>query len=137
MRVRIRGLLVFGAALVLSGCDEAAPPAAPTPAPAAFVRVDIDRTGLHDLAFPGDSLQLRALASFDDGSRVDVTNDAVWSVVNTAVLSVSGRGLVTAVDYGGTIVSVSYRNRAGEVNVSVRRGAPLPDRPPTGCRRSP
>ena len=118
-----RGLVIV-AALGLSGCGEAPPPSAPTPAPAAFVRVDIDRSALHDLAVPGETLQLRAYASFEDGSRVDVTNEAAWSVVNPAVLSVSPRGLVTAVDYGGTIVSVTYRNRAGEVNVSVRRGAP-------------
>jgi hypothetical protein len=110
--------------VTVSACGTDPQPAAPSPAPPAFVRVDIDRTSLHDLAFPGDSLQLRAIASFDDGSRVDVTNEAAWSVVNPAVLAVSARGLVTAVDYGGSIVSVAYRNRAGEVNVSVRRGAP-------------
>jgi hypothetical protein len=71
------------------------------------------------LGAPGDTIQLRALATFDDGSKVDVTNEATWSVVNPAVLAVSRTGLVTAVSYGGTIVSVAYRNRAGEASLSV------------------
>lgn len=113
------GVIACVAFVAVSACGGDPPPAAPTPAPPAFVRVDISVPASAGLAAPGDTLQLRAIASFDDGSRTDVTGEARWSVVNPAVVSVSPGGLVTAVGYGYSIVSAFYSNRAADANLAV------------------
>ena len=118
MRAFVRASTLVAIAAV-SACGSDPQPAAPTPAPAAFVRVDIDVPASLGLGAPGDTLQLRAVATFDDGTKLDVTNDAKWIVVNAAVLSIGPHGLVTAVGYGTSIVSAVYRDRAGETNLAV------------------
>ena len=105
--------------LAVSACGSDSPPTAPTPTPATFVRVDIEGPAQRALGGPGETVQLRAIATFSDGTRPDVTNDAAWSVTDSRVLTVSSRGLVTGVAVGGTIVTASYRERAGVTNVTV------------------
>jgi hypothetical protein len=110
------------AAIVAAACDGEPPPSAPTPPPTpapTVARVDIEGPAVRDLNFLGDTVQLRAFAAFSDGSRTDVTNDAAWSVANTVVLSVTPRGMVTALGYGASAVTASYRERSAEVGVSV------------------
>jgi hypothetical protein len=104
---------------VLLACSDDPPPSAPTPTPAAFVRVDIEGSPQRNLELPGATLQLRAVATFDDGTHPDVTNEAIWSVTNPSVLAVSSRGLVTAVGEGGGFVTATYRERNGTTNVTV------------------
>ena len=105
----------------LTGCGGDAPPAAPTPTPAALVRVDIEGPAQQEISGPGATLQLRAVATLADGARPDVTNEAAWSVTDSRVLTVSSRGLVTGVADGGTIVTALYRERAGVTTVRVVR----------------
>jgi hypothetical protein len=112
--------------LVVSACGKDQPPTTPTPTPATFVRVDIEGPAQRALGGPGETVQLRAIATFSDGTRPDVTNEAAWSVTDARVLTVSSRGLVTGVAVGGTIVTASYRERAGVTNVTVGPiGGPL------------
>jgi hypothetical protein len=101
-----------------AACGDQPQPAAPTPAPAAFVRMDIDGPTVQGVGRPGDTLQLRAIATFSDGTRPDVTADAGWSVVDPRVVSVS-RGLVTALADGATIVTATYRGWSNVTNVQV------------------
>jgi len=114
--------------LAVSACGTEAPPTAPTPTPATFVRVDIEGPPQRNLDLPGATLQLRAVATFDDGTHPDVTNEATWSVTNPSVLEVSSRGLVRAVGEGGGFVTATYRERNGTTNVSVgpAGGRPFP-----------
>ena len=116
-----RAVLLLGSVILVAGCGNDAPPTTPTPtpAPAAFVRVDIEGPTMHYLGPVGETLQLRAIATMSDGSRPDVTNEAAWSVTDPRVLTVSARGLVTALAEGGTIVTAGYRERAGVTNVLV------------------
>lgn len=113
--VRVWPLVIFG--LFWAACSDQPQPAAPTPAPT-FVRMDIDGPTLQAVGRPGDTLQLRALATFSDGTRPDVTAEANWSVVDPRVVSVS-RGLVTALADGGTIVTATYRGWSSVTNVQV------------------
>jgi hypothetical protein len=118
----MRLVAVAVAAVMAAACgkDTPSPPVQPTPTPAAVVRVDIDGPANRDIGAVGDTLQLRAVALFDDATRTDVTNEASWSVLNGSVLSVTARGLVTAVGNGGTFVTATYRERSGTTNLTVR-----------------
>lgn len=121
----VRLWLVLPVALTAAACGDDPQPVAPTPAPAALVRMDIDGPIQHVIDQPGGTIQLRAVASFSDGTRPDVTNEAVWSVVDPRVLTVS-RGLVTGMAMGGTIVTASYRGWSSVANVIVGPlGGPL------------
>jgi hypothetical protein len=106
-------------ALFVSACGRDPAPSAPTPTPVALVRVDIDGPTQQEIGTPGGTLQLRALATLADGTRPDVTSEAAWSVTDPRVLAVSSRGLVTGLADGGTIVTATYRDRAGATNVRV------------------
>jgi hypothetical protein len=105
--------------IVWSGCGGDPPPNAPTPTPATVVGVAIDGPAQRDLGAPGQTLQLRAIATLSDGSRPDVTNDAAWSVGNSRVLSVSSRGVVTGLADGTTSVTATYRERAAATSLRV------------------
>jgi hypothetical protein len=108
--------------LVVSAACGGDSPAAPSPTPApppSLSGVAIEGPPLRDLNFLGDTAQLRALATLSDGSRSDVTADVAWTVSNSAVLSVTPRGLVTALGYGASGVTGRYRERSAEVGVSV------------------
>lgn len=119
MRLEPRSFLLL-LVLALSACGDDRPPNAPTPpASATVVAVEIEGPAQGDLGAVGQTLQLRALASLSDGSRSDVTNDAAWSVVDARVLSVSPRGLVTAIRDGSTSVTATYRERAGSTVLRV------------------
>ena len=103
---------------LVCGCGKDHPPTAPTPAPATLVGVAIEGPAQRDLGARGQTLQLRAIAIFSDGSR-DVTNDAAWSAGDARVLSVSPRGLVTGLTDGTTTVTATYRERAGVTSLRV------------------
>jgi hypothetical protein len=120
VRALVRGLALFTTVgLVACGDSRApAPPTAPTPTPT-IIGVSIEGPLVRDLDFLGDTVQLRALARLSDGSQSDVTADVVWSVSNTAVVSVTTRGLVTGVGYGAGAVRAVYRERATEVGFNV------------------
>ena len=105
--------------LAVSACGDDPQPTAPTPTPANVTSVAIDGPEQRDLGAPGQTMQLRAIATLSDGSRPDVTNDATWSTGNSRVLSVSPRGLVTGVADGGTSVTATYRERAGSTVLRV------------------
>jgi|GEM_PF-738369 len=54
--------------------------------------------------------QFKAVLAYFDGTRSDVTNEAVWSVGDTSIASVSDSdyGLVTALNTGQTVVKAIY-----------------------------
>jgi hypothetical protein len=105
--------------LTLSGCGDDRPPNAPTPVPATVVGVAIEGATQRDLGAPGQTLQLRAIATLSDGSRPDVSNEAAWSVADARVLSVSPRGLVTGLADGSAIVNATYRGQAAATILRV------------------
>jgi hypothetical protein len=72
---------------------------------------------------PADRVQLRALASFSDGTRRDVTRLACFEPSNLLV-KVDGEGLAVRAGYGESAVLVRYLNRQ-----AVARLAFVPARP--------
>lgn len=106
-------------AVAVSGCGGDPPPSAPTPQPMGVVRVEIEG-GFHTMSAAGATLQLRAIATLSDGSQPDVTNDAAWAVTDPAVLTVSSRGLVTALASGRSSVTATYRFSVAQGFVTVR-----------------
>lgn len=55
----------------------------------------------------GETDQLHATATYDDGSTYDVTTTATWTSSNTAVATVSSSGLLTAYEAGTTTITAS------------------------------
>jgi hypothetical protein len=120
VRAFARGLaFVTMAGLAACGDSKAPPPPTAPTATSTVIVVAIEGPFTRDLDFLGDTLQLRAFATRSDGSRSDVTADATWSVSNTAVVSVTARGLVTGVGYGAGAVRAVYRERWSEVGINV------------------
>lgn len=56
----------------------------------------------------GQKLQIRAIATFSDGSRRDVTSQTVFDTTNSAILGVSTGGLVTGNRWGGGVILARY-----------------------------
>ena len=111
----IGGLIV--AAVALAYCsDNKTPvtPIAPTPA-ATALRVTGNTQGLD----VNQTTQLAAVASLTDGTSRDVSAEAAWRSFNTAVATVSARGLLTAVGLGRTGVSAQYQGRLSTADVLV------------------
>ena len=64
-------------------------------------------------------LQYTAIATFRDGSQVDITNLSRWSVDNLAIASISTHGNVTGLAAGTTQVIASYLGVVGETTLTV------------------
>ena len=75
---------------------------------------DVRLTGLSvgptQIFFPkvGAATPLKVVATFSDGSRVDVTREASYESTDTAVASVDPAGRITGKRWGGTSVIVRY-----------------------------
>lgn len=70
----------------------------------------------------GETVQFKAVATFTDGAREEVTDRASWTSSNTAVGTISA-GLFTSLSAGSTSVSASYKDVASNqatVTVSER-----------------
>ncbi len=87
--------------------DPSAPAAATVPAPPALVALEVaPPTLLFDVA--GQSADLAVTAVYDDGARIDVTEDASFESSNTAALSVNGSGRAVAIALGTGDVTVTF-----------------------------
>jgi hypothetical protein len=109
MRTRTAGVvllqLLFGCSL---GSGSPAPlPQGPT-ATASSLRIDPPSLTAEASIDASSTLAVRALAVSVDGTEVDVTRDAAWSLSGPAIATVSGPGLVTMGGVGGraTVVAV-------------------------------
>ena len=67
----------------------------------------------------GDCFQLRAIATLSDTTTQDVTQSALWSALDPAVVSVGTGGLVLAMSRGGTMVSASFSGFSAAAAVDV------------------
>ncbi|MEC0241272.1 S8 family serine peptidase [Paenibacillus dokdonensis] len=77
----------------------------------------------------GKDTQLAATAVYSDGSKKEVTSDAVYSAADTGIATVSDTGKVTAVKEGETTVTVSYEGKTYEVSVKVTDETTTPVEP--------
>src|ERR1051326_6447047 len=76
----------------------------------------------------GTKAPLKAIASFTDSSRRDVTNQAVFESTNTAVLDIGPGGVVSGKRWGGGAVLVRYLGNiaASFVTLPQVRSGPYP-----------
>jgi hypothetical protein len=110
---RAAGALALAA--VVAACDKS--PTEPTePPPAAVTSVAI--TGSAELS-EGSTSQLTATATLSDGSTQNVTNQATWTSSNTMVASVSGTGLVSALQTGTADISAVYSAQTGRRTLQI------------------
>lgn len=71
----------------------------------------------------GDSLTLKSIASFSDGTTRDVTSTSLFESNDPAMASVSDSGLVTAMDIPGKVsVMVRHQDRVSVYNASIPLG---------------
>ncbi|TWU02099.1 DUF1549 and DUF1553 domain-containing protein [Neorhodopirellula pilleata] len=71
----------------------------------------------------GDSLELRSIAVFSDGSRQDVTSTSLFESNQPAMITVTEDGTVTASDLPGRAsVMVRYQDRIAVYNAAIPMG---------------
>jgi hypothetical protein len=72
-------------------------------------------TGIDTLS-KGDSIQFKAMATYADGTREDVTGngDTVWNTSAPDVATVDGDGMVTAVDEGMVDITATLEGKSAE-----------------------
>lgn len=68
----------------------------------------------------GASVQLTAMASYDDSTTADVTLGATWSSSNPAA-SVDARGLARGVSAGTAVITAAFGGQTGTVDLTVRQ----------------
>lgn len=80
----------------------------------------------------GESLSLKSIATFSDGTTRDVTTTSLFESNDSAMASVSGVGLVTAMDLPGKVsVMVRYQDRVAVYNASIPLGETIDTLPPS------
>ncbi|PYI53029.1 Ig-like domain-containing protein [Paenibacillus flagellatus] len=67
----------------------------------------------------GQSEQLTVTATFSDGTTRDVTTEAEWTTRSFKIADVNEKGVVTAVGYGKTTISVKYGGKTASIPVEV------------------
>lgn len=67
----------------------------------------------------GETLQMSATGSYNDGSTKNITDIAIWSSSDTTKAKVSNSGVVTALSPGSASISASSGTVSGSTTVSV------------------
>ncbi len=120
-RAQHRLLLVVAALVAIGACNKN--PTGPSDTPTGVAK-SIAVTGSTSLTYPGATSQWSATASFSDGTTKDITGVADWSS-SRSVVTVA-RGLLTAVAYGTSTISVQYQTKRQSIDVRVApEGMPL------------
>ena len=76
--------------------------------------------------------QFTAVASYADGTTVDITREAAWSVFNSNVASVTPAGLASPLNAGTTAVTATFGGVSGNGSLTVPAPAPPPNEGPGG-----
>ena len=110
MQVRLMSSLAMAAVLALFavGCDSST-------SPSTVSTVAINGTP----PLVGATSQFSAMATFADGTTLDVTSMSTWVSSNTAEAVVSSTGLVTGVGAGTVTVQATYQNVTGSDQITL------------------
>ncbi|WP_261859224.1 Ig-like domain-containing protein [Photobacterium sanguinicancri] len=73
---------------------------------------------IHNLP-KGNKLQVQAIGTFSDGSKVDVSNDILWSSDDENIAIVSHTGVVLGVEVGQAIISATFDNIKTDFNIDI------------------
>jgi hypothetical protein len=85
----------------------------------------LEVTPNHLVTQPGQSQQLKAVATFSDGRTEDVTRWTKFNATNAAVATVNDNGLIKAAGQGEGTVSAWYLSRLAITTVTVPSSAPV------------
>ncbi len=94
-------------------------PSTPSSAPPPSSAVSLQISGPTTLTGPGQTGQLIATASFQDGRQDVVTSRAEWNSDDPSIATISAGGLLTGVGYGVTQVSAYFDGNSSGVEVRV------------------
>ncbi|HEY1810147.1 MAG TPA: Ig-like domain-containing protein [Acidobacteriaceae bacterium] len=72
----------------------------------------------------GTTQQLKATATYSDGSTADVTDSASWASSAAAIAKVNSSGVVTAVAAGSATVTAALGDMSGSSALSITASAP-------------
>ncbi|WP_144390995.1 S8 family peptidase [Indiicoccus explosivorum] len=104
------------------------PEPVPEPEPEADV-VDLETNRASVTGELGDTIALTASALLDDGTEVNVTEDAIWTSANTGIATVSD-GRINLRGYGSTTVTVAHEGETASIAVDVPEPEPIPEPAP-------
>ena len=98
-----------------------------SPSSSTITRLDVSAAAAGALSVaPGQTLQLKAAATFADGSQRDVTGMAVWQSSDPKTAAVSMSGMVTGGLAGAVDVSATLEGVTGKAHIDVAT-------PPSNC----
>ncbi len=92
----------------------------PSESPTPTVPSSVTLTGQFSFPRSGDTSQLKASATYADGSSRDVTSTCTWQSNNAAIVTISQTGLMTARSAGTTYVTATYNGKTDGSLVAVR-----------------
>jgi hypothetical protein len=72
----------------------------------------------------GQTLQLSAVGTYDDGTTNDRMAQMQWASSNAAIASVSSTGMLQAKAVGAVAISASIEGLTASINISVKSAAP-------------
>jgi len=115
------------------GCGASTPsPTEPSPAPPpSALSISADRAVL----LVGDSVQLRALVTYSDGSVIEATTTTSWKSSDEAVCGVLPNGMVTALSAGRATITATWRSLSTSIALTAEnsiRGRVMDFRTETG-----
>lgn len=100
--------------------------------PSAAALTAIDVRPARGLMKPGSSQQLKALATYADGSQRDITGLALFESNDKAMAEVSASGLVTVANIPGKVaIMVRYQGKTAVFNSAIPLGAEVATVPAT------
>ncbi len=100
--------------------------------PTAAALASIDVQPARGLMQPGSQQQLKAVASYTDGSQRDITGLALFESNDKAMADVSPAGMVTTSNIPGKVsIMVRYQGKTAVFNAAIPLGAAVPSLPPT------
>jgi uncharacterized protein YjdB len=69
----------------------------------------------------GTTFQFQAMVHYADGTSNDVTHDSVtvWNTSNPTIATVSGSGMVSAINEGLVDISADYKGEKGDEHFAV------------------
>jgi carboxypeptidase family protein/Big-like domain-containing protein len=114
-------LLIVGAAATIASACGGNGSSSPLGSPAAPSAPTVTAVAVSSLGLSPSSFQLKATASFANGSSKDVTSAARWESANPLVAIVSLAGLVTGLSAGDVELRATYQSVLGSTTLTIAR----------------
>jgi len=121
VRRRTLGLIIFVVFAAGACADSGTTPSGGPTGPSSPTVTSVTISGILTITNIGQSSQLSAIAHSAKGTTQDVTAQATWASVDSAIATVSSTGLVTSKGVGTATITATYQNVSGSTRVTVTR----------------